>query len=355
MRNSLVVLPWTVLAATAGAQSFDPAAPPPSDADLAQQSPAQRDPFALSIYWENDGGPVKRNELRDQHYTNGLAIVLAHRPAWADRLADFVPFASEGMDRTAGGYYLQQLMFTPEEILESGIIEDDRPYAGYLAAGAFWQRASDAELDHLQLEVGITGDSSLAEEIQTSVHEWVDTEAAEGWHNQIDDQPQIQFYARRKWRIGLDPIDIGETRIDAQVIPTVGFALGTVYRHLEAGGTFRIGFNLPDDFGPGRVADLGSRVGDPAQGWSFYGFARAGGRLVEHNTFLEGNDFEDDPHTVEAEPLVGEISAGLVVGYRRDRWAAELSYSQTALTEEFKTQTGSDSYGMLGLSLMGWF
>ena len=319
--------------------------------------PTAGDLRAITLYLENDSEFTKPNNDTDEHYTNGGAFTFAHQPAWAWDIADWMP-GHEGFgkpDDVAVGYMFGQLMFTSRNLRLETPPDDEHPYSGYLFGGAYFQRAkyvSDrvATLDHFQLDLGVIGPSSLAADVQKSVHETFDAVGPGGWDTQMPDEFAIQAYVRKKWRFDLNQ----PGGWDVQVIPQVGAALGLVYRHLEAGATLRAGWNLPNDFGPGRIADVAAATGGPNTGWGVYGFARAGGRIVEHNVFLEGSNYHDY-QGVDEERLVGELEAGLRLGYRGDRWAIELGYSQTFLTPQFETERGSDSFGAYTLTAFCFF
>ncbi|MEM9345822.1 MAG: lipid A deacylase LpxR family protein [Planctomycetota bacterium] len=334
---------------------------------LAQMEvPAEADPprpGTVKIYWENDGTFHDPFDSYDRHYTNGFAVVLEHQPQWADDLAPSMPLSNRferrhGQAKTGAGYQLAQLIFTPANLSATGPISTDRPYGGYLYGGVFWQREGQYEgrqdlavLDHFEVNLGIVGEDSLAEDIQDWVHENFTGVDPLGWDNQVGNEVTGQFFFRRKWRKDLGSVEsalLGD--LEMQVIPQAGFALGTVYRYGEAAVTFRIGQQLPDDFGPGRINDLQSVTGDPYRhtGWSWYAFGRLGGRLVEHDLFLDGSDFESSPVTVDSEPLVGEVQAGLAVSYRPNiNHRFDLSWGVTFSTDTFDAPgaTGTESYG----------
>ncbi len=329
----------------------------PDQADVAMDySPTSEvSPVQVTLYWENDGTFPKKNNGTDRHYTNGMAVSLCHQPEWAEQLAPLVPF-HESFDPTGigAGYLFNQLIFTPEDMERSDLITDDRPYAGYLFGGVYWQRANDLTMDHFQIDLGMVGPSSQADSIQTSIHDIFNQVDPKGWDNQLHDEFTFQFTLRKKWRLNIGRFNLFDCEIDNQIIPQCTLSVGTVYRQVQAGAVYRLGYNLPDDFGPGRLADVAAATGGPANGFSCYLFGRAAGRAVEHNLFLDGNTFRDS-HRVGTKPLVGEVQAGLSIGYRQDNWHAALTYSQTYLTEEFDGQNGSDAYGAIVLSVTGWF
>ncbi len=327
----------------------------PADAANKQQEASWLDgyinkiePFTVTAYWENDGAHLKRNNANDRHYTNGTAFTFSHQPAWAEGFAETLTLG-ESFNKTAAGYIVGQLIFTPENINTSSLVRTDRPYAGYLFAGAYLQRANDNVFDHAQLDLGIVGPSSQADRFQKDVHDWVDDDAPMGWDNQLRDEFTAQLTLRRKWRLDEETVKFMDTSLNHQLIPQVDLAVGSVYRHVSAGATWRIGINLPDDFGPGRLADVASATGTPSKETGGYGFVRVTGRAVEHDLFLEGSTYKSS-HGVDAETLVGEIQAGLAVYCDYKDWQLQANYSQTFITEQFDGQDGTDSYGALMLS-----
>ena len=334
----------------------------------APDTPQQARPGTVKVYWENDGAFHDPFDSYDRHYTNGFAIVLEHQPPWAEGLADIMPFSDRferrhGKAKTGAGYQLTQLIFTPNNLSATAPITTDQSYGGILYGGVFWQRQGQYErrddlavLDHFEFNLGIVGEDSLAEDIQDWVHDNFEGVDPLGWDNQLANEVTAQLHVRRKWRKDLNPIEsalLGD--LEMQVIPQAGFALGTVYRYGEAAVTFRIGQGLPDDFGPGRINDLQSVTGDPSSenGWSWYVFGRLGGRAVQHDLFLDGSDFETSIVSVDSEPLVGEVQAGLAITYRSDsRNRFDLSWGITYSTDTFDAPgaTGTDSYGTFVLS-----
>ncbi|MEO0475669.1 MAG: lipid A deacylase LpxR family protein [Planctomycetota bacterium] len=331
-------------------------------------TPAASRTGTVKVYWENDGAFHDPFDSYDRHYTNGFAIVLEHQPQWAEDLAEMMPLAEQferrhGQAKTGAGYQLTQLIFTPANLSATAPIPTDQPYGGIIYGGVFWQREAQydgrddlAVLDHFEFNVGVVGEDSLAEDIQDWVHDNFTGVDPLGWDNQVGNEVSAQFHFRRKWRKDLNPIQsalLGD--LEMQLIPQAGFALGTVYRHAEAAVTFRIGQRLPDDFGPGRINDLQSVTGDPTSlnGWSWYAFGRVGGRAVQHDLFLDGSDFETSPVSVDSEPLVGEVQAGLGVSYRSDsRNRFDLTWGVTFLSDTFDAPgaTGTESYGTFVLS-----
>ncbi len=305
----------------------------------------EADPFVIAFYFENDGTFVKRNKATDRHYTNGVKLTLTHQPAWAKRLASVLPFSPsrEGEQlKTAAGYAFGQNIYTPDRIEVVALQPNDRPYAGWLYAGAYVQRATQDVFDHFEANIGLIGPSSLAEDTQRLIHDLFDATEPRGWDNQLSDEVGFDFTFRRHWKL---PLLTSQGSKVVELIPQAGFTVGTVHRHAEVGALVRLGVNFPDDFGPGRIEQPAAATGLGAKQNGAYTFVRVSGRLVEYNLFLEGNSFRSS-HGVEPETLVGEVQVGFVVTYGR----LELGYSQTFLSQQFKGQGEKDSFGALTLS-----
>lgn len=337
--------------ATSSAAQSDETADPVPEPDpalveyLESEKPSER-PFNFTAYWENDGAFAKPNDDTDRHYTNGLAFSFAHRPQWARDLAEFIPF-SENFEggNIDGGYTFGQLMYTPDDIQDPRPIPDDHPYNGYLYVGAFLQREKDGTLDHFQLEIGIIGEASLAGSAQDFVHSIRSFDEPRGWRNQHSDEMMVQGYIRKKWRIDGVNFGMASEPGDFDIIPQVGVAMGTFTRHLEGALTVRLGDNLPQDYGPGRLQDIEFIPTERPSDWNWYLFGRLGGRIVEHSQVLEAKAF-----AVEEETFVGEAGGGFALSYLKDDFSFDFQYSQMFYTHTFEGQEDSNGYGSFTFS-----
>ncbi len=105
-------------------------------------------------------------------------------------------------------------------------------------------------LDHIELNLGVIGPSSMADTVQRCIHEMVHSKNPDGWDDQLGDEPAADFMWVRKYRHKnglLAPTDLTD------VITDFGFTAGSLHRHAEAGIMFRYGGKLPKDFGPGSL------------------------------------------------------------------------------------------------------
>ncbi len=294
----------------------------------------------VQLIWDNDGAYVKPYSESDRHYTNGVRLDLALDPSarFEDGVREFADGILPMRDaKVAAGIVIAQHIYTAYDISLKNPPPGSRPYAGYLYAGFYVQRANDRVHDHAELDLGVVGEAAGAEGVQTFIHSVVPSQVKpEGWGTQLSNEFAFNLRLQRSWKF--DKAEIGCLELDA--IPRVAVDLGNVFVRASADATIRAGYNLPDDFGPPRLLGTSDATAQWLGDWGAYAFARAGARAVAHNIFLDGNTFSDSA-SVDKNHVVGELTFGLVARYK----LLELGYSVTWLTEEFSTQGNGDAYG----------
>ncbi|MCC9626120.1 lipid A deacylase LpxR family protein [Thalassospira sp. MA62] len=314
------------------------------------------DKWGVSLAVEND---LFTPSNQDRHYTNGVRIAFVSpedvAPAAFLNAAKEIPFfASNGRIRTS--YSLGQTMYTPEDITIAQEQPDDRPWAGMLygTAGLLsdtgLQRAEDSNysrIDTLELTLGVVGPASLADKTQDFVHKVIDSPRPKGWDNQIKNEPIIGLTYERKYRSWFEA-DISGIEFDAT--PHASATIGNAFTNAEIGTMFRMGFDLPADYGPPRI-----RPSLPGSDFfvpdlddfpiSGYLFAGVSGRYVARDITLDGNTFANSS-SVDKEPFVGDLQIGfaMIVGQAR------LTYTHVYRSPEFTAQSGADQFGSLSLS-----
>lgn len=304
----------------------------------------------------------------DQAYTNGVGVSWIS-PDTSDYLNDpnmpaWVRWVNRELEWLHGGMTgdetlqrnlvisLGQKMFTPADPGPTALIEDDRPYAGWLYLGFGYHARSRLRMDSLELNLGMVGPSSLAEEAQNFIHDLRGFERFNGWDNQLSDEPGVQLIYELKRQ--LLPECILPVGMECDLIGHAGFSLGNVATYLNAGGEFRLGWYIPADFGTSSLRPGGSNSA-PRSRWDprlrelpfggLHAFVSLDGRLVGRDITLDGNTFEDS-HSVDKRYLVGDAAvgvSGLFYGFK-------LSFARVFTSQEFEGQDDPHTYGSVSLS-----
>ncbi len=310
----------------------------------------------LGLYLENDlfAGT-------DQHYTSGFKL------SWSSHnleqlsdsryanpllpLFDILPYINEKEYQKNLVFALGQNIYTPVNTVATGLLVNDRPYAGwlYLGVGVVWK---DSEVrNSLVLDIGVVGQASQAEEVQDFVHDLRGFDSPNGWDNQLDDEIAFTLAYERKWRW---PRHARRSGFDWEVLPHAGLAVGTVRTFANVGAEVRAGLNLPDDFGTPSIGPAAT-TSTPVDGEmgadrsrfdvGTYLFARVDGRAVARNIFLDGNTYGDS-HSVSKKPLVADLSAGVAINFKNTKLAYALVYR----TKEFKGQADEQVFGTVSVN-----
>ena len=296
-------------------------------------------PWRVMMYWENDGQYFKPNNPTDEQYTNGTAFSAAGWAPLADDIGSWMPLADHFDDpQYRLGFIVALQIYTPDDLATTELITDDRPYAGYLYLGSWWQRSDDRTMDRIELDFGTIGPASGAEGAQKWIHDLIGDPEPMGWGNQLGNEIQFDAKLQRKWRFNLYEAD---NDFAVQVIPNAALTLGTAHRNVGGDVTLRAGWGIPNDFGASRIAEPSVPIDTWRDDFGFYGYVRAGGAWVQHDVMLDGNNWRDS-YSITKEPLVGEIQAGVVVRVYR---YFQFGYSQTFVSPQFQDQGDGHSYG----------
>ncbi|MEA3369959.1 MAG: lipid A deacylase LpxR family protein [Campylobacterota bacterium] len=247
-------------------------------------------------------------------------------------------------------FSLVNQMYTPADLSETALIEDDRPYAGWTYLEYAIHKSSQTDLRSLYLHVGMVGPASRTEEIQEIIHEMTDSTPPKGWDNQLQNELGINLKYVHKWRFVPEPLGSFET----SYVPFVQGDLGNVAIGATGGVSARFGWNIPKDFGVSTI-DSGGEVGvlvlDECENmrrekWSFSFNLNGYGSAVAHDIFLDGNTFKDS-HSVDKENFVGYLGFGFTARYEN----IVFDFMQTKSTPKF---TGEDKIHTVGTAVLSW-
>ncbi len=301
----------------------------------------------LTAQFENDAFANS-----DHQFTHGTRIAYmgpkGSVPDWAKRLADLAP-PFDAARSTRVVYSVSQSIFTPNDITTKALIHDDRPYAGWLNFSVGLVAVGDNFLDNLELNLGVVGPASFAEDVQKTWHEWFNFRRPRGWRNQLRNEPTIQVNFERKWRALWRRFGLaGLAGLEGDATPHAGINLGNALTQAATGLTLRLGRRLPDDYGPPRIRPSvpGSDYFDSRHGFGWYVFAGLEGRAVARNIFLDGNNFRSS-HSIDKKNFVADLQAGIafIIGPVR------IAYTQVFRTKEFDAQDAPQQFGAVSLSV----
>lgn len=301
----------------------------------------------------------------DEQYTNGFQLgwlspdVARYADAelspwlnWTKGLAAHLPFVDRPGSQHNIGLSLGQKIYTPGDTASRTLIRDDRPYAGWLYGSVAFISKTETRLDSVEVQAGMVGPASLAEDAQKLVHDLRGFDSPQGWDNQLENEPGLALiYERRDRPVRSENV----AGLGYDVITHGGGAVGNVFTYLNAGAELRAGWNLPADFGtsvisPGGDTNAPTATNDPrlanTSRFGIHGFAAVTGRFVMRDIFLDGNTFADS-HDVDKELLVGDLLLGVSMTF----WNAKLSYAEVFRSREFEGQDRAHNFGSLSLSI----
>ncbi len=317
-----------------------------------------QNPGIINFYLEND-----LVSGSDSDYTNGVKVswvsanlkdytsdpCLPHWVRALNRAFESVhpgKYASRNMVVTAG-----QAMYTPSDKLATGIVKDDRPYAGWLYLGLGYNARDARKMETVEVNIGMVGPASLAEKSQDFIHNLRGIERFNGWDNQLHNELGLQIVAERKNKFWISDNKFGP---EFDAISHYGLSLGNVATYANVGVELRAGSRLPNDFGTAPIRPGGDSNAPLAEGAAsrrltgsaLHAFVSLDGRIVARDIFLDGNTFSNS-HSVDKKNLVGDLSAGLAW-----QWpGGKITYAYYMRSKEFQSQDKAHRYGSLTLSL----
>lgn len=239
--------------------------------------------------------------------------------------------------------YVQQI-YTPNDINNTQLIKNDRPYAGYTYFQVGFHQSHNNNLKSFLFQLGIVGKSSKMKGVQKFVHGLIGSPTPNGWEHQLLDEITVQFnYSHQKYEKIETVFDY-----DAVLITNNGFDFGNVSTKVYSSYLYRYGFNLPKNYSilPIYNSNYSKIPLNSTQTYSKkWGFCLNLGtrvNIVIKNIFTDGNSFKDS-HDVHKNMLVLDVIYGFSLTY--DKYS--LDYIRTHTTKEYKTQDDIYSYGSL--------
>lgn len=313
---------------------------------------------SIVVYFEND-----LFYKVDKYYSNAVQIRFVSPPLGTLAENGFFPDYMDGLmnrvERLQNSGTLQynvsvglgQIIYTPDNTEATELQKNDRPYAGYLYGFVALHAKQEMMMDTFELNLGVVGPSSLAENSQNEVHRMRNLDTANGWDNQLHDEPAFMLSWARNYRLNPNSKKSG---LSWDILPYHILTAGNTLTQAAAGSEVRLGWNLSTSFATSMIR-TGSSVKAPApvgedlderRDWGVYLFSGLEGRAVAHNIFLDGNTWRSS-HSVSKEIWVASLTYGVAVTIKN----VQLAYQHVYLTKEFKAQKHGQDYGSITLTV----
>jgi hypothetical protein len=314
---------------------------------------------SVSLYTEND----KYFAGTDRNYTNGfkLSALSTDIRSFKDRdlprvlrnIADQIDNFIDPAREPKLGLSFGQNIYTPSDIQNPDYQPNDRPYAAWLYFGAAFHNyrpaytrddgsRGPARADVFEVNFGMVGPAAIGRQVQNFVHELLDIATAEGWDNQIHNEPGLNLIYEAKWRFSSAG---ARDRWGADFIPHAGVCLGNVFTYANAGAAVRFGYRLPDDFGSSLIRPTGESNSGRRHRFNVFVFAGAEGRAIARDITLDGNTWRDSP-SIGKEAFVYDLVGGIGFGFTH--W--QITYTQARRSKEFEGQAEPQDFGSLSAS-----
>lgn len=275
---------------------------------------AQKRPAEIGLISDND---LYVSTVSDKYYTAGFEF--------------FYRYLNSGTTeetKKITDFRIGQYLFNPRTRHATDPARIDRPFAGYLFAEGGKGYFRENSVVKWNVQAGIVGPDSFAEETQKAIHFLFGYKRVYGWEHQVHNAVAAQaggFYARSL-------LDNGKVDLNLQAEGYVGTVL--------SGG--RVGFLSRIRLKGPLVSLKDSNLYDGALSANpdsrkaqkeFYFYFSPNLKYQAHDATIEGSLFDDDS------PVVYDVKTFLFAGeagfkYRNDRW--NLSYSFLYHTKEVK-------------------
>jgi hypothetical protein len=264
----------------------------------------------------------------DTYYTNGLRFEIGFNNPEFEKF-----FKKLGFDHSDFFFLCGQEIYNTGNNDDGSLRPEQPPNAGVLYCGGAVNgykmdkdKTSLRSLTRLEAQLGTIGQNSYAEQVQNGFHRLIGDKRV-NWEYQLADRAYVNIDFQKFVKVGEGDL-YGNSQPEYNVIVNAGGNAGSFTNFVNAGfmvnyrllGTL-IDMYLGNKITPTLAEELSmlspearlKRLICGASPWSLNFYFGGEGRYVFSNYRLAGNDVY---HT-EAEPLVIDLKAGLVLRYRK--------------------------------------
>ncbi|MCP5208583.1 MAG: lipid A deacylase LpxR family protein [Hahellaceae bacterium] len=298
--------------------------------------------------WDNDA-----IAFDDAGYSHSFAYAWGYaKPECATNWAQTVNHWMTGVSswqglssgyKTTLGYKIAHEIYTPTDIQDAELIEDDRPYTGLMYGTLYMQHYTIDSATRYEFLAGAVGPMTGSEAIQNMVHTIIGAQNPNGWDNQIGNEIVLRAALEKSWRVYSSDNLISGYETDTIILADA--KLGNLNSDIGTGVSFRIGRGLAQSYPehwltPGYgLFSTHLKPGD----WGV--FATLYGSYVFNDITIEGNTFNDS-HGV---PLI-HVQGRYVIGgyYQINQFGFATSIQES--TDMFKNSDENTLYMTLSFS-----
>jgi hypothetical protein len=270
---------------------------------------------------------------QDRYYTNGLFI--SFRSAINQK--DTTKFRKKIWELNIG-----QQIFNAQTGAVPNITFVDRPFAGYLYAGASLAFFAEKEnSSKISLQVGTIGPSALGEEAQNFIHDTFGFYDINGWQYQVKNEIGVNL------KLNSHTLLIRSKDKKTDFSMPLEARIGTTYTGLKYGVLFRAGLLNPLYHSVATNSNVSTYQEANVNEKEFYFFAKPSLDLVIYDATFKGGLFREDKGAVTYESNLLVFSQEVGVAYAKNRWTAD--FSLIFKSKESKAMVNAHKYGSVNL------
>ncbi|MBA3284175.1 MAG: lipid A deacylase LpxR family protein, partial [Nitrosopumilus sp.] len=269
----------------------------------------------------------------DEYYTQGMVL------EWVDPQLKKFPLAKLLIQ--PAGYYnrfgltAEHVAYTPTSIRHPEIIYEDRPFAAFLLLKAFAISVSGESKNRIvsAISLGVIGPAAGGEEIQTSIHRWLNNIEPLGWSNQIANDFIINY------KLDYEKILLNKNQ-HLHLTLNSGINIGSLSDKLS------VGFSVMT----GLLPNINNQIEKGKRNFKFHLYNQSTINLVGYDATLQGGlTNNNSPYILERDEvsrLTFQNKAGVVITIHK----LHLEYFLAIITKEFN----NGKYHGWGGIRIGW-
>lgn len=303
--------------------------------------------------FENDA--MSAINKSDDGYSNGIGFNWGRSdyddfssigmPNWLRYISEWTYINQGDSKQYSIAYGISQSMYTPDELEESALIEDDRPYAGTLLWHSKIRSYANNRANSLGLFLGVAGPASLAEQSQTIIHKMIGATTPEGWDNQINNELVFRIEGEHIERF-YDYTFSDDFSFDASSYSEIG--VGNLRSDIGTGLSMRIGNMLNQTYesiNPVSSSIMSGMSVNDNDKFYWQVFSSAYASYLFNDISLNGNTFSNS-HSVDI--IHEQLTVSIGTAFLYNHWGFVFSVHRG--NKQFEGQKNVSKYGSLTIS-----